>query len=64
VLVGFVFVVELGPKLKLAQSLVEFCLTYWGLLDGAIPKSKEKGLSQKCLTFLFEMKLSPIFSTS
>ena len=64
VVVGFVFVVGLGPKLKLAQSLLVSCFTYCGLLDGAIPKSKEKGLSQKFLTFMNEMKQFIIFSLS
>jgi hypothetical protein len=42
----FVFITGLVPKSKLAQSLFELCFVYCGLLDGAIPKSKEKGLNR------------------
>ena len=61
---GFVFVEGLGPKSKLAQSLLGFCFTYCGFVDGAIPKSKEKGLNKSFATFMHGMKLFPISFTS
>ena len=61
---GFAPVDELWPKSKLAQSLFEFCFVYCGFVDGAIPKSKEKGLGKKYGTFMRGMKIFPIFSTS
>ena len=61
---GFAPVDELWPKSKLAQSLLEFCFVYCGFVDGAIPKSKEKGLGKKYGTFMRGMKMFTISSTS